>query len=1565
MTENLRLLRTFILLLSLARQAVDCLDVVGVKPASGPRNGGTLLTISGTFRINVTYIVGFSALYEPVNDVIWVDAIYVSSSRITVVSPACKGCGEEASRERILVIKEEEVQADKLFTFYYYDTPNITAISPTAVSPFGGQRVTLLGDYSKQTFSTTVLLRNPAAADMVLHAFRGSEGQIIFEMTLYTLPSYPANVSLFLALNGVDYEDTLQNITLTTDIVPLKVCFMFFNELANEPGWTYASNYGRLFAEAELGTAVQTVVADQVRGSAAAALQAQKFANDSCKVIIGTHITHRRSNTGLPADSDVKFILGGEKERSEPNVAVCFPKLYESRYLAGIVAGRVTKSNLIGYVIAKRIPQTIRQVNAFTLGARMVNPNVTVVLYFTDDWNSDALDVVIGELFLQMGVDVVSQHTNGLSLQTLFHQNGKYSTGVWSNYAAQLGDYVLVSTLNEWGPCFVEYTRQVLHGTWEPNQVNFKGVKAGYTDISPFSWRVPLETQVEVLTARQVFFQDDGFNLFCGPMEDHKGEIAIPAGKCLNDEEIESFEWMNFTVMGIEDRGFFSAPNCDQGYSPSYDENFYFTGCTMCPNGTYTSANSMGCLPCEVGTYGTQGICKPCDAGTFSNQTGSSVCKACSAGSFQQLTGQTDCDSCASGYFSASKGATFCDACDTDEYNPDVGATTCLSCPANTVAAFRAANFLDQCMCQPGYFSPMNQSGTACEACPYSQDSAGQVEEGSVEYTSECTRMQQCAQVTAGDSVYIMVKRSLIGDRLAAADACNIGDLTMHVTERSGSNLNALETQTECPEIDLMASDVGVQDRAYICSVKAESVGWYLMEVFIDGVQADFSPFTYEVTQIVCPEGQTLSADGTSCHEDSDDGLLLPIWATIAIAICVQVLLMSAFAYHYFFSQDRLAMVFKQHEVTPVVDETTDSIKVCGVGTFGVVFVADFRGMQVAVKTAIPNVENSNQVMQAVKQITSSFSMAMKKRSPLEQAAMKSPSTLSEGHDMQEMGKSQPPPVLPKIYSRTETITLRRISANDSQLSMGSTNDTSSSTGTLSRLMRTMQGTLVGCCSSDSDGLAALKQEMRLLVKLRHPHILGILGMYHHDNYGWCMVMEFMNFGALYDILHNNVVQLDVITKLRLVHQVAQGIQYLHESSPPIIHGDIKTRNVLVDSSLTAKVADFGVSFEKTMRQGGRGTPFWMAPELLEMGHVADMDTACDVYSLGVTIWEIFTMKDPYDDLLMSPAEVCKAVRNDHLRPSMPADVPLDVKDLIVDCWHKNPGIRPSISEVVRRVQRIISDVQDIGESTTNLLHQVLPPKVAEALRCGRKVEPELHDPVTIFFSDVVGYTELSSQLPPEKVMNMLDRMYTKFDFYCNQHHLFKVETIGDAYMCVGGLPEPQSLHTARIALFAMDVVEEVQKILVDEDRPEMGYIKIRVGFHTGSVMASVVGELNPRYCLFGDTVNTAARMETNSKTNMINMSHHACAALLQQMPDAKVSSRGEMNIKGKGILECFFLEQTQENHDYFRKQVADNEEIGYHQRRSSERSQGMPSPSQDASQPHDMNHVKLEIFAE
>jgi hypothetical protein len=150
---------------------------------------------------------------------------------------------------------------------------------------------------------------------------------------------------------------------------------------------------------------------------------------------------------------------------------------------------------------------------------------------------------------------------------------------------------------------------------------------------------------------------------------------------------------------------------------------------------------------------------------------------------------------------------------------------------------------------------------------------------------------------------------------------------------------------------------------------------------------------------------------------------------------------------------------------------------------------------------------------------------------------------------------------------------------------------------------------------------------------------------------------------------------------------------------------------------------------------------------------------------------------------------------------------------------------------------------------TDNILFSVFPRHIAEALVAGQKIEPENHELVTIFFSDIVGFTDISSTLDALKISDMLDRLYHSFDALSSYHDVFKVETIGDAYMAVTNLAKKQSDHCKRIAEFSIDAIRVAQKTLIDKDDPSRGYVNIRVGFHSGPVVSNVVGSKNPRYC--------------------------------------------------------------------------------------------------------------------
>jgi len=209
---------------------------------------------------------------------------------------------------------------------------------------------------------------------------------------------------------------------------------------------------------------------------------------------------------------------------------------------------------------------------------------------------------------------------------------------------------------------------------------------------------------------------------------------------------------------------------------------------------------------------------------------------------------------------------------------------------------------------------------------------------------------------------------------------------------------------------------------------------------------------------------------------------------------------------------------------------------------------------------------------------------------------------------------------------------------------------------------------------------------------------------------------------------------------------------------------------------------------------------------------------------------------------------------------------------------------------------------------TDNLLYSVFPKHVADALRNGQKVEPENHDLVTIFFSDIVGFTDISTKLDPLKISDMLDRLYHSFDALSDYHDVFKVETIGDAYMAVTNLAKKQPDHCKRISEFAIDAIRVANQTLIDEDNPDLGFVNIRVGFHSGPVVSNVVGTRNPRYCLFGDTVNTASRMESNSEKNRIHCSEASAALLKEQCPKIRIFPRGTIEVKGKGEMQTYWV---------------------------------------------------------
>ncbi|XP_014364230.2 atrial natriuretic peptide receptor 2 [Papilio machaon] len=231
-------------------------------------------------------------------------------------------------------------------------------------------------------------------------------------------------------------------------------------------------------------------------------------------------------------------------------------------------------------------------------------------------------------------------------------------------------------------------------------------------------------------------------------------------------------------------------------------------------------------------------------------------------------------------------------------------------------------------------------------------------------------------------------------------------------------------------------------------------------------------------------------------------------------------------------------------------------------------------------------------------------------------------------------------------------------------------------------------------------------------------------------------------------------------------------------------------------------------------------------------------------------------------------------------------------------------------------VEERTSDYLEEKRKCEELLYQLLPKSVASQLILGQPVMAETYDQVTIYFSDIIGFTKLSAESTPLEVVDLLNDLYTSFDSIIENFDVYKVETIGDAYMVVSGLPMRNgSRHAAEIARMSLALLRAVRVKTVPHRPGER--LLLRIGMHTGPCVAGVVGLKMPRYCLFGDTVNTASRMESHGEALKIHVSPKT-KEILDLYDCFELECRGEITMKGKGKMVTYWLigEKPNESRD-------------------------------------------------
>lgn len=325
----------------------------------------------------------------------------------------------------------------------------------------------------------------------------------------------------------------------------VKVGFVYIGDV-NDGGYTQAHDTGRKYLEKETG--VKTIYKESVKEDKAAVEQVvDDLVDQGANVIIGTSFGFQdgilESAKKYP---DVKFLHCSGYELNT-NMAQYFGRMYQARYLSGIVAGMKTKSNTVGYVGAFPIPEVIRGINAFTLGLRSVNPKATVKVVWTNTWYDPAKEKDAALALIDKGADVIAQHQDSLGPQQAAESKGVFSIGYDTDMSKSAPKSVLTSTTFDWGKYYVKEIKEIQAGNFKSEKY-WGGMETGMVDITPLTSLAPEGAQAKVDAAKADIISGKN-KVFVGPIKDQTGAVKVAEGTTMKDEDIWNMKWF---VEGVD-----------------------------------------------------------------------------------------------------------------------------------------------------------------------------------------------------------------------------------------------------------------------------------------------------------------------------------------------------------------------------------------------------------------------------------------------------------------------------------------------------------------------------------------------------------------------------------------------------------------------------------------------------------------------------------------------------------------------------------------------------------------------------------------------------------------------------------------------------------------------------------------------------------------------------------------------------------------------------------------------------------------------------------------------------
>ena len=327
---------------------------------------------------------------------------------------------------------------------------------------------------------------------------------------------------------------------------PLKIAFAYVGPVG-DGGWTFAHDNGRKAIEKEFGNRVVTSFVEQVPESADAERVFRDMAGQGAQLIFGTTFGYMEPMLKVAADHpNIKF-EHATGYKTAANMRTYDSRTYEGAYMAGIIAGKMSKAGVVGVVGSIPIPEVIRNINSFTLGAQSVNPKIKTKVVWVNEWFNPPKETEAAQSLINQGADVLFQNTDSSAVLQTAAKNKKLAFGWDSDMTAYAPEAHLASAIINWAPYYIKATKDALEGTWSTGGV-WWGVKEGAIDIVSINAMVPAETQEQVAKVK-AGLKDGSFQIWKGPLIGQDGKEVLAAGAVADDKFLGG---VNFYLKGVE-----------------------------------------------------------------------------------------------------------------------------------------------------------------------------------------------------------------------------------------------------------------------------------------------------------------------------------------------------------------------------------------------------------------------------------------------------------------------------------------------------------------------------------------------------------------------------------------------------------------------------------------------------------------------------------------------------------------------------------------------------------------------------------------------------------------------------------------------------------------------------------------------------------------------------------------------------------------------------------------------------------------------------------------------------